>query len=614
MDDVNDLLAALGTAVAERRTPGPATLDALGRLEDPMTMQAAGRILKGLSVDDGGLRPVRVAVQATFTAGPFEQLLRAALVGAGALPAIEVGAYASFDLSLATNAYAGDGDPDVLACLLADGYLLPAGWSAGDPAALVAHLDARVAELRDLVLASAERTTATIALHTVPMPAELRDGLISWRGRSAVAAAWHRMNAALLDLAADHAQVVVIDLAGLLADLPAASRDDRLYRYADMPYTVRVLALLAQQVRRVVQARQGLSRKVLALDLDNTLWGGVVGEVGAGGIELGGLYPGNCYAGLQRTAARLREQGVLLALASKNDPDLAERTLAEHPEVLLRPAAFSARAVNWEPKADNLRRMAATLGLPTGSFVFVDDSAFECGHVRAELPEVAVVAAGGDPAHPARSLLRHGWFDVLELTGTDRERPDLYRARAQRIEHSAGFASTTDYLHALAIEVTGSPVTEYTAPRAAQLAARTNQFNLTGVRYDEATTAAMAADPGRLVATFTVADRFGDEGIVGAAWVTVTESEWRVENVVLSCRVLGRGIEFAVLEWIARRAQAAGAPVLAARFVSTDRNGAADGFLEKAGLAPTAEPGWRSLGLTDRPDTFPTWIRLRDHR
>jgi len=373
-----------------------------------------------------------------------------------------------------------------------------------------------------------------------------------------------------------------------------------------------VLALLAQQVRRVVQARLGLSRRVLALDLDNTLWGGVVGEVGAAGVQLGGLYPGNCYAELQCAAARLREQGVILVLASKNDADLVERTLTEHPEMVLRPEAFSARAVNWAPKAGNLRRMAETLSLSTGSFVFLDDSAFECGEVRAELPEIAVVSAAGDPAHLTRSLLRHGWFDVLDLTDTDRNRPELYRARSMRTEHSAAFSTAEDYLHALAIEVSGTPVTGYTVPRVAQLAARTNQFNLTCIRFDEVTTAAMGSDPGHLVATFSVADRFGDEGIVGAVWIDVTPQVWPIGNVVLSCRVLGRGVEFAIVEWIARRAAAAGADQLAARFVRTGRNGAADGFLEKAGFTPSGDDGWYALDLADRPDTFPTWIRLRD--
>ncbi len=255
--------------------------------------------------------------------------------------------------------------------------------------------------------------------------------------------------------------MLVVDLVSALTEQPFAARDARLHRYADLPYTDGALHVLARQVARIVQARMGLSRKVLALDLDNTLWGGVLGEVGATGVELGGLYPGSCYLNLQRSARRLREQGVILVLASKNDAAIVEDALGDHPEMLLRSEAFSVTAVNWSPKADNLRQAAETLSLSTGSFVFMDDSPFERGQVGSELPEVALVAADGDPAHLVGSLLAPGWFDVLDLTETDRDRPALYRTRALRTEFEGSFGSSEDYLQALAIELTrgtGQPV------------------------------------------------------------------------------------------------------------------------------------------------------------
>ena len=209
--------------------------------------------------------------------------------------------------------------------------------------------------------------------------------------------------------------------------------------------------------------------------------------------------------------------------------------------------------------------------------------------------------------------MRHVWFDTLDLTDADRHRPELYRARSLRVEHSAGYASTPDFLHTLAIEVSAAPVTGYTVPRVAQLAARTNQFNLTGVRFDTPTTATMADSAHHMVAAFSVVDRFGDEGIVGAVWVDVAPPVWRIRNAVLSCRVLGRGIEFAIVEWVARQARVAGASRLAARFVPTDRNGAADGFLDKAGFAVGAD-GWAELDLADYSDNLPTWIKLREEQ
>lgn len=614
MSDARELLDALRSAVDDGRAPAPAVRLALVETADPAVVRRAGRMLARLSTNDPGeLRPLRLAVLATCTVGPFQHLLQASLVAGGMLPAIEPADYGAFELALATAAFAaGDTGPDLVACLMDESYFVPGDWATGDLGGLAKHIEERAERLCHLVAACLERTSATLVLHTVPLPAQLRDTVISWRARAALAQAWYRLNAALLGLAAEHRQVVVVDLVGALAEAAVAARDDRLHRYGDLPYTDAALLILAQQVRRVAQARLGLGRKVLALDLDGTLWGGVLGEVGAHGVQLGGLYPGNCYLQLQRTVARLRDQGVILVLASKNDAELVERALTEHPEVLLRPQAFSVRAVNWAAKAGNLSQAAETLGLPVASFVFMDDSPFERGHVRSEEPEVAVVAADGDPAYLVRSLLANGWFDVMDLTETDLARPDLYRSRALRSEYSSGFASSERYLHALGTQVLAEPVTAFTAGRAAQLAARTNQFNLTGVRFDEAQTAAMSTDPQHLVASFSVSDRFGSEGIVGAAWVHRGQHAWRVLNLVLSCRVLGRGVELAIVDWLAAQARRAGAAVLEGTFVASRKNGPASGFWIRAGCSSDDDRGVYSLDLSHAPGVLPAWITLRE--
>ena len=623
---------------------------------------AAGR--NGAGPDEGALRPLRVTVLATCTVGPLEPLLRTTLVGSGVLPAIELAGYRAFDLALAGGALGHDGaDPDhdrtgaatgtghngtghngtshngtshngagtgldgggpeLVACLLDEAYFLPPQWSPAEHGALVAHLRGRLDELGQLVAAGLRHTTATLVLHTVPLPVEVLDTHLSLRARAAVARAWHELNAGLLALAERHRQVVVVDLVTALAAEPHPARDRRLHRYADLPYTDGALLVLARLVARVAQAMAGLSRKVLALDLDNTLWGGVLGEVGGPGVQLGGLYPGNCYQQLQRSVRRLREQGVVLVLASKNDAALVTQTLAEHPAALLRPDAFAVTAVNWAAKAENLRRAADTLGLGVQSFVFMDDSAFERGHVGTELPQVALVSAGGDPANLEHELLRGGWFDVMELTDTDRQRPALYRSRAMRGDFATGFGSSRDYLRALGVQVLAEPVTGYTVARVAQLAARTNQFNLTGLRFDEAATAALSTDPDHLVASFAVSDRFGDEGIAGALWVRRDGPVWQVRNAVLSCRVLGRGVELAMAGWLVARAAAAGAAAVRGRFVPSGRNAVAADFWARAGFAPTAESGVFELVLdgASRPageavaaeaGITPEWVRLRE--
>jgi FkbH-like protein len=307
----------------------------------------------------------------------------------------------------------------------------------------------------------------------------------------------------------------------------------------------------------------------------------------------------------------LREQGVVLVLASKNDPDLVEKALATHPEMLLRPEAFAVRAVNWAAKATNLRKAADTLNLSTDSFVFLDDSAFERGHISEELPEVAVVAADGDPAQLVGSLLRRGWFDAIDLTDTDRKRPELYRSRALRTDFATGFGSSEEYLAALGIELLAQPVTEFEVGRVAQLSARTNQFNLTGVRFDEAATTALAADPANLVASFAASDRFGDDGIVGAAWIECVGRTWWVRNLVMSCRVFGRGVELAIADWILGQAAEAGVATVAGRYSPSGRNGVADGYWSRAGFQPSDEDGVFTATPGSTPSPLPSWINYR---
>ncbi|MBT2396901.1 HAD-IIIC family phosphatase [Streptomyces sp. ISL-100] len=614
--DSTHLTAAVRSAVAEGRAPEPATRLAIAALDDPALLRRLGSALKPLDSDAPGLRPVRLAVLGTGTLGALPDLLRATLVGAGLGPTIETGEYGRFEMELTLGSFRGEHDPDGVLCLLSEEFFLPPAPQRMAVKDVVAHIEARTADLRGLLGTAAGGTAATLVVHTVPLSRTVRDAFISVRDRAVLAQAWHRLNAGLLGLAAEDPQLVALDLAGLLALQPTRARDNRLHAFADMPYTDAALLLLAQETRRVLQARAGLSRKVLALDADNTLWGGVLGEVGAHGLQLGGLYPGKAYSALQQAAAGLRDQGVVLVLASKNDADLVDEAITGHPEMKLRPESFSVLAANWDAKAENLRRAAGSLGLGIESFVFMDDSPYEREHVHAELPEVAVVAADGDPAHLAESLLRHGWFDVLELTEADQQRPGMYRSRALRSEYKGAFSSSDDYLAALDIRLTAAPATAYTTGRIAQLAARTNQFNLTGIRYDEVATAAMRDGQDHLVASFSVSDRFGDEGIVGAAWVECGAREWRVLNLVLSCRVLGRGVELAISDWLFQQAAAAGAERVTASFVPSAKNAVAADTWERAGLLPAAQEGDGSRAyareLAELPRTAPAWITFTD--
>ncbi|MCP3799983.1 HAD-IIIC family phosphatase [Allokutzneria sp. A3M-2-11 16] len=616
MDATDGFLTNL-TAAAKAGSPlGRADLTALAQCDDPAAFRKLGRTLKSANAEAAGLAAPKVGVLATYTVGPLEPILRASLAAGGMLPTFTIGDYAAFDLTLSrSDDPLFDAGQDVLFCTTDASYFLPKDWSGSDVDALTAFITERVQSFRGLLADVVTRGKTTVLTHTVPLPAVVRDGLVSWSGRAKVSRCWAQLNAAILELAEEHSAIAVADFVSSLADEAVAAQDDRLLRFADLPYTDAALMVLAREARRFLQAKTGLSRKVLALDLDNTQWGGVLGEVGAAGVELGGLYPGNSYTEFQRSVLRLRDQGVILALASKNDAEHVESALTEHPEVLLRPEMFSASAVNWSPKSGNLKAMAAQLSLSPNAFVFMDDSRFERGEVTAALPEVTVIAADGDPAYLVRNLLRGGWFDTLELTDTDRKRPGLYKARAERGNFAEGFGSAEDYLKALDVVVTIAEATPFDVARIAQLAARTNQFNLTGLRFDQAETTTMSDSDEHIVLSCSVADRFGDEGMVGAAWVRKDADAWEVLNLVMSCRVLGRGVEQAMVGWLLRRAKETGVATLRGTFTPSARNTVSSKLWSQLGfehIGDRESTQVHELAVDGAADLVPDSIQLKE--
>ncbi|WP_338700460.1 HAD-IIIC family phosphatase [Streptomyces sp. Q6] len=589
------------------------------RFDTPVAREA-GRILAAvdprlLCAPGHEPRPLRVALAPSFTADQMAAPLRVALLASGFAPEFQIAAPDQQLLRLGGAVADLDAfGADLTLCPVHEEVFLPRDLDPGDLDALRAAVDERWERFAAAVGSYAARTTGTVLLNTVPLPASVLRGVVPHRGRAALARLWRELNLRLLDLAEQADRVDVVDLETLLAEHPGPLRDGRLHAFAQMAWAPGVEDRYAAEVAAYTRAFTGRGKKCLVLDLDNTLWGGVLGDDGPENIQLGPLYPGNAYVAVQRAALALRRQGVLLAVASKNDPDLVARVLDEHPGLVLRATDFVAVEAGWGPKDDSIRRIAEQLNIGLDSIVFADDSAFECDLVRHSLPEVTVIHLAGDPADHAAALLAGGGFDALTTTDTDKERTGLYRARAQRHRFSADQSSPEDYLHGLGLRVTLRAADAYTLPRIVQLGGRTNQFNLIGGCHSEADTRRMADSPEHALYAFEVADRFGDEGVVGALWIARHHDHWVLENAVMSCRVFARGVEHAVLGAVADHARAAGAARLEADLRRTPRNGPAARFLDEAGFA-LAEPGAdgterRVLALDPGPAATAPWITV----
>ncbi len=372
-------------------------------------------------------------------------------------------------------------------------------------------------------------------------------------------------------------RVMLVDLAR------AAARDGRdvwhdpaRWYQAKQEIALTAAPAFADLLARVVAARRGLSRKCLVLDLDNTLWGGVVGDDGLEGIVLGqGSALGEAHLALQRYALALRQRGVLLAVCSKNDPEVAAEAVASHPEMLLRPEHFAAFRANWEDKAANLREIARDLNLGLDALVFVDDSARERARVREALPEVAVPELPDDPVRYVRCVARAGYFEAISFTAEDVARADTYRDSLARDTFRATVQSVDEFLAGLAMEARVAQFTTIDANRLFQLINKTNQFNLTLRRHGLEQVLAFMSDPGCITLQCRLRDRFGDNGLVAAMVLRSIEDggAFVVDTWVMSCRVFGRRLEHETLNAAVEEVRSRGGKRVVGEFVPGARNG-----------------------------------------
>ncbi|MFE6337013.1 HAD-IIIC family phosphatase [Streptomyces sp. NPDC057798] len=512
-----------------------------------------------------------------------------------------------------TAGHRDHGRPDLMLCVL-DAHTvlgdLTVPWRAED---VEGAARTKLALIRAAVRAHQRAGRGLLVLNTVPLHRHLTQQLIDLRGRARLGAVWREFNSGLLSLAAEHAGVVVIDLDPLIGEgVPAA--EPRAAQYARARLSEALLAAYAREAAHIVRARLGRTRKVLALDLDGTLWGGVLGEDGPGGIELGDGLRGEAFLAFQRVVRQLGSQGVLLAVSSKNDAETVSRTLREHPAMLLREDDFVQVSANWKPKHDNLRDIAERLGLGLDSFVFADDSPFECGLVGEQLPEVAVIRVDDDPALHPSALLADGWFDLFDLTEADLERADRYRTEARRQEFREDVDSYQAYLDGLGLEVTLRPPAGPELARVAQLTLRTNQFHLATERLDVPEVADRMARPGHHVLAVHARDRFGDQGLVGALFLRRDGEVLRIDNFALSCRVFSRGIESACVAAVLRFARDTTARAVTGRYLPSPRNAAFAAFYGDQGFTPVGtdpdEPG-AVLFRHDLRDLAPAPAHLR---
>jgi FkbH-like protein len=539
------------------------------RAEDSfLAWQGAAGLLPEVLAELPAKRTARLALLGSYTADQFGPMLQLACSAFGIAAELYAGGYAQYRqeiLDPASGLYAF-GPTHVVLAVHEGAAELPE--LTDDPERAVAREAQRWDGLwQRIAAAGAKPVQHTFAVRDDPALGHLTARLPASRH-----AMLHALNAQLGRAAGD--DVALVDCERLAAAWGKARWfDDRYWFLAKQAVSLQALPLLARHTAAVIAADLGLSRKCLVLDLDNTLWGGVVGEDGLAGIRLGDGPEGEAYVAFQERILELKRKGIVLAVASKNDEADARSVFEQHPEMRIRLDDIACFAANWETKVDNIRWIADTLDLGLDALVYADDNPSEREIVRRFLPEVDVLPLPSDPALYGRALAEYLPFETASLSREDAARTEHYRARAQAAERRLELDDLGDFLRDLEMTARIAPFDELRLPRIVQLIGKTNQFNLTTRRHGLPRVRELVESPGSIHLFLELRDRFADHGLVGVLIATRESEAMEIDTWLLSCRVIGRTAEHAMLEQLALRAVEQGCTLLRGTYEPTAKNG-----------------------------------------
>jgi FkbH-like protein len=458
---------------------------------------------------------------------------------------------------------------------------------------------------------------ATVILNTVHFPPVHALTGLEYHSLHMISDLPQLYNAELCRISRDNPNVLVHDEASLVLRLGyGAWFDARLWYLARCRLSRTAMRALADSNAALLRAWRGQTCKCVVLDLDNTLWGGIIGEDSVEGVVLGEEGPGMAFAEFQEELLNLTRKGILLAICSKNNEEDALLMFRQHPSMRLKEEHFAARRINWQDKVQNLRELAEQLNLGLDSLIFIDDNPAERGSVRNGLPEVIVPDWPEDPSHYKAALLAlaRQYLMKTSLTSEDQARTLMYRSESERKSLLAAGGNIEDFYRALEMKATIGLADSFSLPRIAQLTQKTNQFNLTTRRYSEADIRAFSDDPRRMVLRISVADRFADNGLVGVLiFKECSPCVWEIDTFLLSCRVIGRKVENAFLAYACQRLAERGAAELIGVYSPTKKNTVCARVYQDLGFERIEEDDsrgimrWR-LSLQGAAILIPDWI------
>ncbi len=453
-------------------------------------------------------------------------------------------------------------------------------------------------ERLDFVRTICESTAGKVIYYNYP---EIGDGVFgSYQNKVSSSFIYQvrKLNLGLMDLSREYANLYICDLAELQSKLGRDfCFDSSIYVSTEMLFSLDALPYVASRTLDIICAIRGSFKKCLILDLDNTLWGGTVGDDGWENIQIGhGLGIGKAFTEFQQWIAKLKDRGIILCVCSKNDEDKAKEPFEKNPEMVLHLDDIAVFIANWDNKVDNIRHIQQTLNIGFDSMVFLDDNPFERNIVREHLPEICVPELPEDPGDYLEYLYGLNLFETASYSTADKDRTKQYIEEARRTDSARSFTDVNAFLASLEMvsEVRGFDA--FNTPRVAQLSQRSNQFNLRTVRYTEDQVHQMAGDDRYKCFSFTLSDKFGDSGLICA--VILRKQEDRslfIDTWFMSCRVLKRGMEDFTLNTLVEYARSEGYERLVGEYIPTAKNGMVKDHYPRLGFSPLPDDSGRTL-------------------
>tara|TARA_B100000678_G_scaffold280926_1_gene278134 strand:- start:733 stop:2547 length:1815 start_codon:yes stop_codon:yes gene_type:complete len=434
--------------------------------------------------------------------------------------------------------------------------------------------------LLDLTSQICAKSSAKILLHNLEVPTYSPLGIVENKEMYGYIESIEDVNRVLREKCKSNNQVYIYDYNAFCSQLGKANvLDSKMYYMADLKLKTQFIPTLCRDYTKYIQAIASLTRKCIVLDLDNTLWGGTVGESGFEGIHLGPTPEGRPFLDFQKYLYALYDRGVILAINSKNNEEEAMEVIQNHPHMILRKKCFSAIRINWDDKVKNIKSLAEEINIGLDSLVFIDDDPMNREMVQKFLPEVAVIDLPKDSSMYVDTLINMSYFDSLRITTEDKLKGKMYQAEKERSNLSKTTLNLTDYLRSLNIIIYIKEANKNTIPRISQLTQKTNQFNLTTKRYTEEDIIKFSKSNDFRVISIRLIDKFGDSGLTGVAVIDKKNTnKWRIDTFLLSCRILGRRAEEVLLAYIIKEAKMKGVRYVYGHYIDSLKNAPAKNF------------------------------------